>query len=623
MSILSTISSFIRTEILGIEQDTPAQNASQEKVKTPVIQCENVGKNEDFLEVKSESKTQREKGKQAGKLSLGALKENLKNLATKYGFTSNEFKPEGLIEKIVGLSDEEFEKLSSEDRTRIQNAVSYAMQEYSKMSQQGRINKDASVEKLTIGFGKLVYEALTSGAFKNTQDYAKAVGDIEKELGENFKKLSLEEQRTVLEDKRIAYDKNLTAKLAAANNLPEEEREDVKNNIKTRYRFVQRGKYMQLAASQKSETAMNGIVLLSSDDITWGAKTTFETRSSVQERTETADYADFGFTKGLLKSFSRFGDEIKPDSLESFVECGFTYKSSNAVNKYQKEYAKDRDIFENIMKKRQNGEQLTAEEEEFISGLDTKTYTAFARGIGEGALNNVNMTSSEKAEFISYWEKTARNYSDYEIVTQGVKNSLAANPEYKEIAEKIENIKLAESKKAGVKQGKTAPETPDYKTIQTAEESSHYTGLVYENPNITSEPDKKVQILKPEQKSKESTQTATNPIKKTYNPIEIAVNVKEYGVEEAIENYGKKDVITAILDNNNLKHLRPLLATIIKSYDKNTIKDIAKDCSDSAFVYICSIVDMDMIDELKTERPDLCFATRNLIEKMEENYEAA
>ena len=75
----------------------------------------------------------------------------------------------------------------------------------------------------------------------------------------------------------------------------------------------------------------------------------------------------------------------------------------------------------------------------------------------------------------------------------------------------------------------------------------------------------------------------SNPIKnktKTLaynNPIIVAADVKKLGIEEAIENYGKTDVITAIIDNNNLKHLRPLLATIIKSYDKNSIKEIFYD----------------------------------------------
>ena len=120
----------------------------------------------------------------------------------------------------------------------------------------------------------------------------------------------------------------------------------------------------------------------------------------------------------------------------------------------------------------------------------------------------------------------------------------------------------------------------------------------------------------------------SNPISnktliKKNNPIIVASKIKKLGIEEAIKEYGKTEVITAILDNNNLKHLRPLLGTIIKSYDKNSIKEIATNCSDSAFVYICSIVDGNMIAELTENRRDLCFAARNQIENMEKEYEAA
>lgn len=613
MSLLGEIKNFIKTELLGIENNTPVHSAPKEKDSTPIITCKNVGKNEDVLE-KQETK-ENQTIKTAGCLSLGALKENLKNLGIKYSFTSKEFKPEGLIKKLTGLSDDEFNKLSAEDRTRIQNAVAYAMKEYSEMSKKGLVNKDAGIEQLTVEFSKLVYEALTSGAFKNVQDYSEAVGDINKELGENFKNLSIEEQRKTLKAKRAADDRALETELVQADNLPQSEQEGAKNRIITRHRFVRRGRYMQLATQQKSETAMNGLVILKSDDIAWGAKTTLSTRCSEKERTQTADYADYSFTKGLIKDFKTFEDEIKPESLKAYSCTVVTYKSEKGVKSYQQSYVDDRNKYEKAIEKQARGEALTAEEQELLTIMSNDYYTATAQAIGEGALNNVNMTSSEKAEFINQWENDARKYSDYAIVTRDVKDALATNPQYKEIADKLEKIKITEANKTAANRNKKEETKEAGKT--------NYKEVIYSDKS-----DGKA-ILKPTQKGKNIPKIVSNPLKnKTKNnicnnPIIVATEVKKLGIEEAIENYGKADVITAILDDNSLKHLRPLLATIIKSYDKNSIKEIAANCSDSAFVYICSIVDGDMIAELTENRRDLCFAARNQIENMEKEYETA
>ena len=220
----------------------------------------------------------------------------------------------------------------------------------------------------------------------------------------------------------------------------------------------------------------------------------------------------------------------------------------------------------------------------------------------------------EKAEFINKWENDARKYSDYAIVTRDVKEALATNPQYKEIADKLEDIKIREVKK-------TTAKTSENEQTNVLNKTSYKEVIYSDKTNDKA-------ILKPTQNGKNMPKTV-NPLKnKTKNnicnnPIIVATEVKKLGIEEAIENYGKADVITAILDDNSLKHLRPLLATIIKSYDKNSIKEIAANCSDSAFVYICSIVDGNMIAELTENRRDLCFAARNQIENMEKEYETA
>ena len=51
-----------------------------------------------------------------------------------------------------------------------------------------------------------------------------------------------------------------------------------------------------------------------------------------------------------------------------------------------------------------------------------------------------------------------------------------------------------------------------------------------------------------------------------------------------------------------------------------TLKELAQSCSTSSFVYICSIVNKEFVEELKDERKDLCYSARKQVENMEKQY---
>ena len=113
----------------------------------------------------------------------------------------------------------------------------------------------------------------------------------------------------------------------------------------------------------------------------------------------------------------------------------------------------------------------------------------------------------------------------------------------------------------------------------------------------------------------------SNPIEKqTYKPKQIAKEIKKTGIDDAIKNFGHSTVIETVLDNPDLKHMRPQLATIIKGYDLNSLKKLAQSCSTSSFLYICSIVNKEFVEELKDERKDLCYSARKQVENMEKQY---
>ena len=615
MSILSGVINSIR-DLLGIEKTTPQVTSAQNSDKnTPVIQCENVGKNEDvYIPEKSDS-SKNESSKVGGVLSLGAFKNIVENLAVKSGFAPKAFKVGGLLEKVAGITEEEFQNLSSEDKKQLTGAIEYAMNKYAELSKQGAINKDANTEKLTLGFCSLVYEALTSGVFKDAEEYDNAVGDVYQELGEDFDKLSVEEQRTVLRAKRVSDDKALAQELEAVEEMPEEEQNAAADKIRRRHRLVQKGRFMRIASHSKSETAMNAMVILKSDDISWGAQSVLETRCSYAERTETADYAKYEFTKGLIKDFKSFGDEVKPESLKGYNTVVVSYKSEKATVQYQENYVKNRNIYERAIAKQARGETLSAEEQEILAIMSIEQYTAIAQGIGEGALNNVNMTASQKAEFISKWDNDARKYSDYAVVTQNVKDLLKTS-EYKEIAEKIEKIKTEEIKKA--KEAKTAVE----KKTKTETRNISNNSTTSNTASVLEQKDETI-VTSPSKAEKSTTNPIVQSKPKITNPVIVAHNIEQNGVEKSIKEFGKTDVITTILNDKSLKYLRPQLATIIKTYDKKALIEITQNCSDSAFIWVCSIINPDYIEDLKANRANLCWYANKQLENMEKEYEAA
>ncbi len=116
MSILSGVINSIR-DLLGIEKTTPQVTSAQNSDNnTPVIQCENVGKNEDVYIPEKSNSGKNESSKVGGVLSLGAFKNLVENLAVKSGFDPKALKVGGLLEKVAGITEEEFQNLSLEDK---------------------------------------------------------------------------------------------------------------------------------------------------------------------------------------------------------------------------------------------------------------------------------------------------------------------------------------------------------------------------------------------------------------------------------------------------------------------------------------------------------------------------
>ena len=564
MSFLSGIKNFIKTEILGIEEiNTETQNV-QKKDNTPVIECETEKPVDKYEKGDSDkSKAKIDKG-----MSKKALEENLNNIPSK-NFDIKKMLKNGLIEKVAGITKEDFNKLSDKEKNLIISAVKYSVVKFDALKSQGKINANASEEELITAFANVLFEALESGDFENSKDFENAIGDIVKDLGENFDKRPNKEQKRLLKERRLIAEQNLKSELEAIKELPEEERAAAEKRIRRRYRHIFRGRFLDITAQMNSECGVNAIILLDSKDMAFGAKTVLRTRCNQEEKTRTADYANYEFTRGLIKDYNEIGNPVEAEVLKCYTQTFMEQKSADAVIKYQQNYKEDRNKYETALKKQRNGLPLTDEEKELLAVMKSEYYTATAQGIGQGALHNVNMTSGQKAEFLSKWEEDAKQYSDYHQVVQNVKKEIDKNPEYKEVKTKLAEIKTYSEQKAKA---------------------------VVSNPQIK--------------------------VKKRSNPIIIARDIQDCGIQEAIKTYGS-NAIQVILDNSSFKHLRSKLTTIIRSYDLKSLIDITTNCSDSSFIYICSIVNKDFIPKLKENREHtkgLCYAADKQVKNIEGEY---
>ena len=593
MSILSGIIGSIK-EILGIENSTPV-NAAEKKDNTPVIKCENTGKNEDTFETSAEQNET-----EAPKRNLGQIKQSIEAKCRKYGIDYISLSKS--VGEIAGVTREQFSALPEEKQEQILRIIENEIERFAEIKQKHGVSDQTNVSKVITLSAQNKYEAIEAGTFATVDEMEEKAGDVNAELGEDFKKVDVKERRARMDKlakvEKEEFEQYLKEELSK---LPESQRTEAEKKLREQYKYVQRVRFHETIAANDSETGLHAIAMLSAQDMAYGMHAVVETRCDRAEATRTADMANFEFTESLLASYYERGETPEQEVIKKYTTTNVSYKSANAVQQYQTDYNARRQAYE-------NGEDVPPY-------MSEEFFTATAQGIGQGALNNINMTTDEKAEFLATWENDARQYGDYDIVTANVKKELEENPEYKDIANKLEKF-----------QEETKPDKKDNNTEYNTESdknSVEYSSVKVYNTEITQQQEfaNNENVTTAKEKTTSSTKKVTNPIL-TWNKNEkyIAESIKENGVKKTIEKLGHIEVIEAILDNQSLKYLLPQLATVIKTYDLSSLKKITQDCSDAAFVYICGIVNSDFIQELKDNRGHLCYAATKQLEKMEENY---
>lgn len=612
MSFLTEIKNFIQTEILGIENVNTQVIDANKRENKPILECK-TSSPEDTFEKKSEKS---EIKSNTNYMSAKALEETISNIPAQT-INIKQMIKNGLLEKVTGYSKEAFEKLSIKEKKMVFYSIQAAIKKYEKMKSEGKISESANLETIIASDAANIYKALSEGIFTDIKEYEKEAGDINNDLSKDIEKKTRAERRAEFKKRKAERKKKYQEELKKIKELPEEKRAKALRRLILRNIFISRRHLLEVSAQKNSETTVDATLLLDADDLEYGAKTVIETRSNNEEKNKAADYADYEFTKEIIQTNLESGERVNAENLKEYTYIYMEHKSTEAAYQYQSSYVQDRNLFEAALKKQQTGEKLTPEEEALLSLMSSDYYTATAQGIGQGILNNVNMTTGEKADFINTWENDAKQYSDYEQVTSDVIKEINEKTEYQQIKEKFETTKA----KTEEKRNNTTTEN----NSQQAARKNNIENFNSYIPPISPKENNSIQKIKD---TKES--IITNPIKeyKTLtdktksNTIVIARDIKESGVEQAVRQYGS-DAIQIILDYSGFKHLRPQLTTIIKSYNLNDLKKITQSCSDSSFIYICSIVNKDFVEALKDNRENtkgLCFSAENQIEKLEGKY---
>lgn len=601
MGIFTRVKNFIKTEVLGVTNDTkvkPAQKSTKSAKPNAVVECKNVGKNEDTIVINNKNKKQAANKTQ--KRSVGQIRESIKQKCQANNINFAQVLKN--IPQVAGLSKEKFEALPDVQK---QEVMLFLEKELDKtialQRKHGRSDKTNTAEIVTES-AKNKYEAKKAGVDVNAME--KEAGDINTELGKDFKKLNRAEKRArfrqMVRARKEAFEHRLQVRLAK---ISPKYRAKMEAKWRAEHEFAENTRFNEVLATNDSDTALEAVVMLPAKNMATGIKTVLNTRCDKAEKTATADKAKFEYTESLMKDYYERGEKPSAEVVQEYTQIIVSAKSAQAVVEYQNDYKAKRDAYE-------SGKETPAY-------LDKDFFTSSAKGIGEGALENTNMTNDEKAKFISDWNDDAKKYDDYEIVTKSVNEKLETKSEYKEISDKV---KVINEEKAQTKV-KTANKTVE--TQKTLAKETYKAQTVTPEPVIQTTSNIKIDNNNSKQKTVINAKITkiSNPVpKQTNNSILIAKEIKKTSIDDAIKKFGHSTVIATVLDNPNLKHMRPQLATIIKGYDLNSLKKLAQSCSTSSFVYICSIVNKEFVEELKDERKDLCYSARKQVENMEKQY---
>ena len=157
MSFLCEIKNFIKTEILGIENNTPLKPDEKKKENTPVIQCEDTGKNEDTFEHKATS------SKPETKQNIGQIKQSIEVMCRANGLNYTEIMK--TVDKLSGSN------ANADDIMKILETLRFTITKTIKKKKKYGSSDETDINKIIQGSTKTIFSARQSGLFQDSRDF--------------------------------------------------------------------------------------------------------------------------------------------------------------------------------------------------------------------------------------------------------------------------------------------------------------------------------------------------------------------------------------------------------------------------------------------------------------------
>lgn len=593
MGLIDSIKNYT-LELLGIKESKDIPQEQRKKTNEAVFNYSNNEKPIDKVEI-----SQQNNSIKTNDTNSKALKQLIENKCVKYGINYQELLKTGIFNEhsIVTL-----------------RAIDAVIEEIYNFKQQGELSKDVDIEQIIYTTAEATKEALESGQFGSVEEFFNAKGNINKKLGKNFGKLNSSQRRERIKKHRIDLEFNFQQELNEIKKLPLEQQKQAELELRERYRLIRKAQFNDVLVQQSSEASADALVLLNSKDINYGAKTLISTRIDKNTQVKVADYMDYSFTKNLLSDYKQMNDEMQASDLESYSETIITYKSSITAQNYHNEYVQDRQNYEHILSKQARGETLSEEEKQILNDMKSEYYTATAKGIASGVINNFNMSSEEKIQFLEKYQTTAKQFSDYKEVAKHLENKISEKPEL----EKLYKNCIASKQNDPI--NKTHKKTNELEEQTNNIHRDDRKNILANNQNLVSleKSSQNLTMKKCTNPLKVNDNTsAKDAIKNKKNPVLIQQKLYEQDdINEVFKDFDKIEVIKIVLsDTKKFKKHLPSVITELKSAGKTTLTGIVVSSSDNAIVTLCKELGKENIEPLLNR--ELCYTTREKIEKME------
>ncbi len=183
MGIFSTVKNFIKTEVLGVTDDTrvkPAQKSTKPAKPNTVVECKNIDKNEDTVVINNKNKKQ--PANKTQKRSVGQIRESIKQKCQANNINFVEVLKN--IPQVAGLTREKFEALPENQKEEVMLFLEKELDRTIALQKEHGLSDKTNTAEVVTESAKNKYEAKKAGVDINTinKEFVEELKDERKDL---------------------------------------------------------------------------------------------------------------------------------------------------------------------------------------------------------------------------------------------------------------------------------------------------------------------------------------------------------------------------------------------------------------------------------------------------------